>query len=62
MAPQRETPPIKKKNGGSGWAERKDTGTRKNRESRGKVMEDYGKRRQTERVVGDQTEWRGSIR
>lgn len=55
------------KNGGSGWAggrkgRRKQTGTRKNRESQGKVMEDCGKWRQTERVVGDQAEWQGSIR
>lgn len=64
MAPQRETPPIKKWREWVGWREerKEETGTRKNRESQGKVMEDYGKWRQTERVVGDQAEWQGSIR
>lgn len=64
MAPQRETPPIKKWREWMGWREerKEETGTRKNRESQGKVMEDYGKWRQTERVVGDQAEWQGSIR
>lgn len=63
MAPQRRLHPSKKK--GDGWwrEERKEeTGRRKNRESQGKVMEEYGKWRQTERGVGDQTEWQGSIK
>lgn len=49
MAPRRETPPIQKwreeRKGGNG-------GTAKNRGSQGRVMEDYGNWRQTERVVG----------
>lgn len=56
-------PKKKKKWRWWGAEERKEeTGRRKNRESRGKVMEEYGKWRQTERGVGDQTEWQGSIK
>lgn len=45
-----------------GGKERRKRGTAKNRGSQGRVMEDYGNWRQTERVVGDQAGWQGSIR
>lgn len=69
MAPQRRLHPSQKKEVVVGcWVQiegGKEGGNRgggRIGKSRGKVMGEYGKWRQTERGVGDQTEWPGSIK